>query len=220
MGEQLGLIGSAKHRVSDITDGLYRTSQISDRLEKAPPILSVAHPLSVRFLVQRILILAGVAALSLNLASREPEALSLRPDTSHAALISLGDDYGQVQQWATAVAEATDTLESPERARAMAHQLAQVMSPLEEDFENTTAALSTAQIEQILPLWERLVFAHAGVLLLQERASTLGVDPALDPSELHDLAYQLSVVLDFAAEIQRMALSELITPAPTPLRVS
>jgi hypothetical protein len=174
----------------------------------------------VRSLVQRILILAGVAALSLNLASRGPEALSLRPDTSRAALMSLGDDYGQAQQWATAVAEATDTLESPERARAMAHQLAQVMGPLEEDFENTTAALSTAQIEQILPLWERLVFAHAGVLLLQERASTLGVDPALDPSELHDLAYQLSVVLDVALQIQRLALSELITPAPTPLRLS
>jgi hypothetical protein len=170
--------------------------------------------------VRRILILAGVAALSLNLASRGPEALSLRPDTSRAALMSLGDDYSQAQQWATAVAEATDTLESPERARAMAHQLAQVMGPLEEDFENTTAALSTAQIEQILPLWERLVFAHAGVLLLQERASTLGVDPTLEPSELHDLAYQLSVVLDVAVQIQRLALSELITPAPTPLRLS
>jgi hypothetical protein len=170
--------------------------------------------------VRRILILAGVAAFSLNLASRGTEALSLRADTSRAALATLGDEYGQVQQWAAAVVQATDTLESPERARAMAQQLAHVMGPLEEDFENTTAALSTAQIEQILPLWERLVFAHAGVVLLQERAATLGVDPALDPSELHDLAYQLSVVLDVAAQIQRMALSQLITPAPTPSRLS
>ena len=146
--------------------------------------------------------------------------MSLRPDTSRGALVTLGNDYGEVQQWAAAVAEATDTLHSSEGARALAHQLVRVMGPLEEDFENTTAALSTSQLEQILPLWERLVFAHAGVLLLQERASTLGLDPGLDPSELHDLAYELSVVLDFAAEIQQMALSKLITPAPSPLRVT
>jgi hypothetical protein len=94
------------------------------------------------------------------------------------------------------------------------------MQPLEGDFEETTAALSTSQLEQVLPLWERLVFAHAGVVLLQEQASSLGLDPSLDPSELQDLAYQLSVVLDFASEIQRMLLDELTTPAPTALRLS
>jgi hypothetical protein len=46
------------------------------------------------------------------------------------------------------------------------------------------------------------------------------VDPALDPSELHDLAFQLSVVLDIAAQIQRLALTELITPPSTPIRAS
>jgi len=65
-----------------------------------------------------------------------------------------------------------------------------------------------------------MVFAHAGFALLLERASTLGVDPSIDPSELHDLAYQLSVVLEIAAEIQRRALTELITPPPTPIRAS
>jgi hypothetical protein len=93
------------------------------------------------------------------------------------------------------------------------------MGPLEEDFEETTAALSTTQLEQILPLWERMVFAHAGFAMLQERASTLGVDPALDPSELHDLADELSAVLDFAAQIQQMVLDELM-PAPTPTRLT
>jgi hypothetical protein len=146
--------------------------------------------------------------------------MPLRTDTSRAALVRLGQEYGDVQLWATAIAEATDTLESSERARAMAHQLARVMKPLEKDFERTTASLSTAQLEQILPLWESMVFAHAGFALLQERASTLGVDPTLDPSELHDLAYELSVVLDTAAEIQRRALVELITPPPTPIRES
>jgi hypothetical protein len=95
-----------------------------------------------------------------------------------------------------------------------------VIQPLEGDFEKTTAALSTSQLEQILPLWERLVFAHAGVVLLKEQASRLGLDPALDPSELHDLAFQLSVVLDFASEIQRLLLGELVTEVPSPQRLS
>ena len=169
--------------------------------------------------MRRILILVGVAALSLNLASFGTGAMPLREDTSRAALLSLGQEYGDVQQWAVAITEATDTLESTERARVLAHQLARVLDPLEEDFEKTTAALSTSQLEQILPLWERMVFAHAGVLLLQEQAFTLGVDPTLDPSELHDLAFQLSAVLDFAAQIQQMVLDQLIAPVSTPVRV-
>jgi len=170
--------------------------------------------------VRRTLTLAGLTTLALNLASFGTGTLPPRTDSSRAALVSLGQEYGDLQQWATAIAEATDTLENAERARALAHQLARVMGPLEQDFEKTTAALSTSQLEQILPLWERMVFAHAGFALLQERASTLGVDPSIDPSELHDLAFQLSVVLDFAAQIQRLALTELITPPPTPIRVS
>lgn len=170
--------------------------------------------------MRRMLILAGVAALSLNLASLDTATVSLRADTSQAALVSLGRQYDDLQQWATAVAEASDTLVNAERARALANQLARVIGPLEDGFERTTAALSTSQIEQILPLWERLVFAHAGVVLLQERASALGVDPMLDPSELNDVASQLSVVLDVAAQIQRMVLTQLTTPLPTATRVT
>src|SRR5687768_8323138 len=177
-------------------------------------------PVSGEVSVRRMLILVGVAVLSFNLASFGTGGMPLRVDTSRTALISLGQEYGELQQWATAVAEATDTLQSPERARALAYQLARLLDPLEGDFEETTAALSTAQLEQILPLWERLVFAHAGVLLLQEQASSLGTDPALDPSEVHDLAFQLSAVLDFASQIQRMLLTELITPVTTPLRLT
>ncbi len=168
----------------------------------------------------RIMVLVGVTLLSLNLAMPGGTTISLRPDNSQAALESLGDEYWQLQQWANAVAQTTDTLDSAERARVLADQLARVMQPLEGDFEKTTAALSTSQLEQVLPLWERLVFAHAGVVLLQEQASSLGLDPSLDPSELQDLAYQLSVVLDFASEIQRMLLDELTTPVMTPLRLS
>jgi hypothetical protein len=167
-----------------------------------------------------MLILAGVAALSLNLAGLGSGRMPLRVDTSEAALVSLGQEYGTLQQWAVAVVETTDTLENDERARALAHQLARVMGPLEGDFEKTTAALSTAQLEQILPLWERLVFAHAGVALLRERAASLGTDPTAGPSEVHDLAFQLSAVLDFAAEIQRMVLTELTTPVPTAIRIT
>jgi len=170
--------------------------------------------------VRRMLTLAGVTTLALNLASFGTGTIPPRTDSSRAALVSLGQDYGELQLWATAITEATDTLESAERTRALAHQLARVMGPLEADFERTTAALSTSQLEQILPLWERMVFAHAGFAMLQARAASLGGDPSIDPSELHDLAFELSVVLDFAAQIQRLVLTELITPPPTPIRLS
>jgi len=163
--------------------------------------------------------LASLTTLALNLPGSSGP-LPLRSDTSRAALVSLGREYGDLQQWAMAIAEATDTLESAEHARALAHHLARVMGPLEKGFENTTAALSTSQLEQILPLWERMVFAHAGFALLQERATTLGVDPALHPSELQELARELSVVLDFAAQIQQLALAKLVTPAPVPMRLT
>jgi hypothetical protein len=171
--------------------------------------------------VRHTLILAGVTTLVLNLASFGTGTTPLRSDTSRAALISLGEEYADLQQWAQAIAEATDTLSSTdgERARMLALQLVRVIGPVGENFENTTAALSTNQIEQILPLWERMVFAHAGFLLLQEQAASLGVDPALEPSELRDLASQLSAVLEFAAEIQSRILAELTDPVPTSIRM-
>lgn len=171
--------------------------------------------------VRHTLILAGLATVVLNLASFGTGTMVPRPDTSRAALINLGQDYGHLQQWAEAIAEATDTLDSrdAEHARVLAQQLVKVIGPMEADFEKTTASLSTSQLEQVLPLWERMVFAHAGFLLLQEEAASLGADPALDPSELYDVASQLSAVLDFASEIQRQILSELTTPLPTPIRL-
>jgi hypothetical protein len=147
--------------------------------------------------------------------------MPLREDSSRAALVSLGQEYGDLQLWATAIVATTDTLQggNSERARMLADQLARLMRPLEQDFERTTAALSTAQLELVLPLWERMAFAHAGFAMLQEQAVVLGGDPALEPADLHDLAAQLSEVLEFAAEIQRMVLTELTAPAPTPIRV-
>jgi len=38
------------------------------------------------------------------------------------------------------------------------------------------------------------------------------------PAELHDLAFQLSAVLDFAEEIQRMVLDQLTLPVDTSIR--
>jgi hypothetical protein len=48
----------------------------------------------------------------------------------------------------------------------------------------------------------------------------LGGDPTLDPSEVHDLAAQLSAVLDLATEMQREVLTRLTTPSPTPIRIT
>lgn len=170
--------------------------------------------------LRRVLAFTGLAALTFALGSFGTGGMPLRQDSSGAALASLGQEYGDLQLWATAIAATTDTLpsENSERARALAHQLARVMGPLEEDFAKTTAALSTAQLERVLPLWERMAFAHAGFAMLQEQAVALGGDPALEPAELHDLAAQISAVLDFAAEIQRLVLSQLTTPVPTPVR--
>jgi hypothetical protein len=171
--------------------------------------------------VRRTLILASFATLIMNLASFWTGTTPMRPDNSRAALVSLGQEYGDLQLWAEAIAEATDTLDSSdgERARTLARQLVRVIDPLEQDFEKTTASLSTSQLEQVLPLWERMVFAHAGLLLLQEEAATLGSDQALDPSELRDVVFQLSAVLDFASEIQRRILDELTAPISTPIRL-
>jgi hypothetical protein len=172
--------------------------------------------------MRRILALTIPAAFTFAFASFSTRGMPLRADSSRAALISLGQEYSDLQQWATAIAAASDTLDSrnEESARVLTHQLARLMGPLEQDFERTTAALSTTQLELILPLWERMAFAHAGFAMLQERASNLGIDPAIDPSELHDIAAQLQAVLDFAAEIQRLALDQLTTPLPTPIRLT
>jgi hypothetical protein len=188
--------------------------------ENAPRSIA-AHPFVQELPVRRLLIPAGITTLVLILARFGPETMGPRADLSQAALISLGQEYGDLQQWAGAIAATTDTLpsENSEGARVLAHQLARLMSPLEEDFQKTTAALSTAQLELVLPLWERMAFAHAGFAMLQEEAAALGGDPALQPAELHDLAAQLSEVLDFAAEIQRMVLNQLSTPIATPIRI-
>jgi hypothetical protein len=169
----------------------------------------------------RALVVPAFAALTLVLATG-PDPLPLRPDLSQEALASLGQEYGDLQVWATAIASTTDTLppESSERARALAQQLARLIRPLEEVFEETTASLSTDQLEMILPLWERMAFAHAGFVLLEEEAVALGGDPALQPAELHELVAQLSAVLEFAAEVQGLILSELTMPVPTPIRIT
>lgn len=170
----------------------------------------------------RVLALSGLAALTFALGTLGTDGmLPLRPDTSRAALASLGEEYGDLHQWTAAILAATDTLqpESAERTRVLAGQLARLIGPLEDDFERTTAALSTSQLDLVLPLWERMAFAHAGFVMLQEQAAGLSDDPAIDPGELHELAVQLSAVLDFAAEIQRMVLDELTTPVPTAIRV-
>jgi hypothetical protein len=188
--------------------------------ENAPRCIA-AHPFLREIPVRRTLILAGVTTLMLNLARFGTEAMPARADLSRAALISLGQEYGDLQQWAAAIAATTDTLrsENSEGARMLADQLARLMRPLEEDFQRTTAALSTDQLELILPLWERMAFAHAGFVMLQEQAVALGGDPALQPGELQDLAAQLSAVLEFAAEIQRLVLDQLTAPLATPIRV-
>lgn len=170
----------------------------------------------------RIATMWGLAALTVAVASFSKETMSLRRDSSRAELARLGQEYGDLQQWVAAIAATSDSLprENAEGARVLADQLARLMRPLEEDFERTTASLSTTQLELILPLWERMAFAHAGFVLLQEQAAELGGDPALEPAELRQLADELSAVLDFAAEVQQMVLEQLTTPIPTPIRLS
>jgi hypothetical protein len=170
----------------------------------------------------RILALSALAAVTFVLGSLGPGELPPRDDRSQVALTTLGQEYDNLQLWASAIAATTDTLsgEGSERARALADQLARVLGPLETEFENTTASLSTAQLELVLPLWERMAFAHAGFAMLQEEAATLGGDPTLQPAELHHLADELSAVVDLAAEMQRQIMSQLTAPIPTTIRVT
>lgn len=172
--------------------------------------------------LRRIVTLAGLAIATAAVASFSTGTMPLRPDSSGAELARLGKEYGELQQWAAAIAEASDTLpaDNTERARVLADQLAKLMRPLEQDFERTTASLSTTQLESVLPLWERMAFAHAGFVLLQEQAAELGGDPTMEPLALHNLANELSAVLDFAAEVQQRVLQQLTTPIPTPIRLS
>jgi len=150
------------------------------------------------------------------------DPLPPRIDSSRVELTTLGREYSDLQQWAVAISAATDTLSegSSERARALADQLVRLMTPLEDDFARTTASLSTDQLELVLPLWERMAFAHAGFEMLKDEARALGEDSSLDPAELRDLVAQLSAVLDFATEIQQMVLDQLTTPPDTPFPVT
>jgi hypothetical protein len=172
--------------------------------------------------VRRIATLWGLAALTVAGASLNTGTMPLRSDSSRAELANLGREYGDLQQWVAAIAATSDTLptENAELARVLADQLARLMRPLENDFERTTASLSATQLESILPLWERMAFAHAGLVLLQEQAAELSGDPALEPAELRQLADELSAVLDFAAEVQQMVLEQLTPPISTPIRFS
>jgi hypothetical protein len=172
--------------------------------------------------VRRIATLWGLGVLTATVASFSTGTMPLRPDSSRAELTKLGQEYGDLQLWVSAIAASTDTIsdEHTERARVLADQLARLMRPLEKDFERTTAALSTTQLEQILPLWERMAFAHAGFALLQEEAADLGNDPSVHPAELRELTDELAAVLDFAAEVQQMVLEQLTMPIISPIRVS
>ena len=170
----------------------------------------------------RILALAGLTVVTFAVGGLGDEPVPLRGDFSRAALTSLGQEYHELQQWAAAIAATTDTMPtgSSEGARVLAGQLARLMLPLEEDFEKTTAALSTAQLELVLPLWERMAFAHAGFVMLQEEAAAMGGDPTMEPLDLHELVGELSAVLELAAEMQRQILMELTTPPPTSIRIT
>jgi hypothetical protein len=172
--------------------------------------------------VLRILALAGLTAVMLAVGELGPEPMPLRGDFSRAALTSLGREYDQLQQWTTAISATTDTMPtgSSEGARVLADQLARLMLPLEENFEKTTAALSTAQLELVLPLWERMAFAHAGFVMLQEEAAAMGGDPTMEPVDLHELVEELSAVLELATEMQRQILNQLTAPPPTSIRIT
>ncbi len=170
----------------------------------------------------RLLALAGLTVVTFAVGGLGYEPVPLRGDFSRAALTSLGQEYQQLQQWAAAISATTDTMPmgSSEGARVLADQLARLMLPLEEDFEKTTAALSTAQLELVLPLWERMAFAHAGFVMLQEEAAAMGGDPMMEPLDLHQLVGELSAVLELATEMQRQILKELTTPPPTSIRIT
>ncbi len=155
------------------------------------------------------------SALAMSLAACAPAMPALIRPEGQTALVKLGSHYADMHAGAQAILSYTDTANggSHERLQVVAGRLASELGALQQDFEETTAALRTDQLDAILPLWERMAMAQAGLSMLQQEAVELGQDPAVDPSELQAVAEQLEAVLELALAGQQGALENLKPPA-------
>ncbi len=153
-------------------------------------------------------------SFAMSLAACAPAMPALIRPEGQTALVQLGVHYADMHAGAQAILSYTDAAgESQERLQVVAGRLATELGALQQDFEETTAALRTDQLDAILPLWERMAMAQAGLSMLQQEAAELGQDPAVDPDELQAVAEQLEAVLELALAGQQGALENLKPPA-------
>jgi hypothetical protein len=156
-----------------------------------------------------LLYLVGLSLTACAPAMPAPVRLEGRP-----ALVRLGEHYASLYAGAEAILAATDTIgrNGTEPIQVLAGQLAGELAALQRDFESTTASLRTDQLDVILPLWERMAVAQAGLSMLRDEAAHLREDPAAEAYELQAVAEQLEAVLQLALYGQQGALEALEPP--------
>lgn len=163
--------------------------------------------------------LGSVFLLGLLVAGCGPGVPSVAPEGGHDALVRLGARYADLHAGAEAILNGGSPLDpeageqlAAERLQVIAGQLAGELAHVEHDFEQTTASLRTDQLDAILPLWERMAMAQAGLSLLRDEALQLREDPSVQPYELLAVAEQLEAVLELALAGQQGALEGLKPP--------
>jgi hypothetical protein len=132
-----------------------------------------------------------------------PEALG--------ALRQLERCYELLHQHVGALLAAPRALDSvgSERLQVEAGRFARSLEALQPQFEEATAALSTDQLEGILPLWERMALAQGAFALLRQEALALSRDANVTPGELRDLARTMEAALELALASEREAADRL-----------
>jgi len=166
------------------------------------------HRRSRRF--HSLLIPASLAAALAACAHPVPPRPTPHP-TATAVLAETNGHYAALQLTAIAImtADTAPSVQPSEEAQAAARQLAERIAPVRGDFEATTAAMTTGELETTESLWMRLAVSHAALEILYDDARALASDPLATTAELRDLAVQLEGVLELARVSSGLAAGRL-----------
>ena len=131
--------------------------------------------------------------------------------TATVVLAETNGHYAALQLTAIAImkADTAPSVQPSEEAQAAARQLAERIAPLRGDFEATTVAMTTGELETTESLWMRLAVSHAALEILYDDARALASDPLATTAELRDLAEQLEGVLELARVSSKLAAGRL-----------
>lgn len=160
--------------------------------------------------VHSLLIPATLIAALGACAHPAPPRPTPRP-TATAVLAETNGHYAALQLTALALlaADSVPSVEPSETAQAAARLLAERIASMRGDFEATTAAMTTGELETTESLWMRLAMSHAALEILYDDARSLASDPLATSAELRDLALQLEGVLELARVSSGLAAGRL-----------